>query len=214
MYRVLCSILLAAVVLTTGASAARADDEVGLSLDGHQWSSSLSRPLFDPAFRWVPGDTETRSLWVRNQGPTSASMQIGLRALESSALLADDDLQIDARVHNGTWLPLGTDGTTQTLVDRGLAKGARVRVDLRVAFVPTSTNDTQLRTLPLKFVIRLTQAGPGGGPGDSGSNGNNGGELPDTGNSVQPWQLWLAFALLGGGLVLVVRRRKEEETDG
>ncbi|MEZ0580021.1 LPXTG cell wall anchor domain-containing protein [Nocardioides sp. MH1] len=210
MYRVLCSVLLAAVVLTTGAGAARADDEVGLSLDGHQWSASLSRPLFDPAFRWVPGDTETRSLWVRNQGPTAASMEVGMRTLDPDALVQNEDLRIDARVHHGSWLPLTADGTAQTLLDRGLEKGARVRIDLRVAFDPASTNVTQVRTLPLKFVVRLTQSAP---RGDGGPHGTDG-DLPDTGSTVQPWQLWLAGGLIGCGIALVVRRRKEEETDG
>ena len=212
MIRALCLIVLAGFVVLTTAGSARADDAVGLSLDGHQWSSSLTQPLFDPAFRWVPGDTETRSLWVRNQGPTGASMQIALQAPPANPLLAGDDLKIDARAQDGAWLALPTDGSTQTLVDRTLAKGDRVRLDLRVAFVPGSTNQTQLRELPLKFVVQLTQARPGGG--GPGGDAGGGGDLPDTGNTVQPWQLWLAGALIGGGLVLVVRRRKEEEADG
>ena len=90
--RALCWTVLLSFVLTIDAGAARAD-EVGLSLDGQVWTSVLRRPLFDPAFRWVPGDTETRSLWVRNQGPTPASMRITLRTTDPDLLLARDDLR-------------------------------------------------------------------------------------------------------------------------
>ena len=62
----LCWIVLVSAVLTAGAGAARANDEVGLSLDGQTWTSELGVPL-RPAHALVPGDIETRSFWVRNR---------------------------------------------------------------------------------------------------------------------------------------------------
>ncbi len=144
MFRVLCWIVLVLAVLTAGAGAARADDEVGLSLDGHTWTADLNRPLFDPAMRWIPGDVETRSFWVRNDGPAKASMKIGVRTTDPDALFAQDDILIDARVRGGRWAPLSHGRGTRALTDRTLAKGGRVRVDLRVTFVPEATNRTEL----------------------------------------------------------------------
>lgn len=203
--RCVCCAVLASIALTIDAGAAHADAEVGLSLDGHSWVSELRRPLFDPAFRWVPGDTETRSLWVRNQGPTAAAMQIALRTTDPDLLLARDDLRVVARVKDGPWTSLAG-GADQTLTDEILPTGDRVRVDLRVAFVPQATNRTEQRHLPLTFVIRLSQAG-GDGAGDPS------GDLPDTGSRVDLWLVWLGTALLGGGAALVVAVRRREARD-
>lgn len=207
MLRATCWTLLVSIALAIGAGPARAENAVGLSLDGQTWTSELQRPLFDPAMRWVPGDTETRSFWVRNQGPTAASTQIAVRTTDADGLLVQDDIAIDARVRGGAWTSLSDPAGSQTLTDGGLAKGNRVRVDLRVAFLPESTNRSELKELPLRFVVRLTQSGVGPGDGDD----DGSGLLPDTGSVVEPWLLYLAAALLGGGfLILIVRRRKEE----
>ena len=65
------TITTAALILLT-ATPAVAADEIGLSSDGFSWGSTLPQPLFDPAFRWVPGDRETASFWVRNQSGDGA----------------------------------------------------------------------------------------------------------------------------------------------
>ena len=48
MFRVLCWIVLVLAVLTAGAGAAHADDEVGLSLDGHTWTADLQSAALRP----------------------------------------------------------------------------------------------------------------------------------------------------------------------
>lgn len=204
MFRRLCwtvLLALASIALTINVDAARADDAVGLSLDGRTWTAELRRPLFEAGFRWVPGDVETRSLWVRNQGPTAASMRIVLRTTDRAALLVNDDLQVDARVHDGAWTALA-DGSARALTDDVLAQGDRVRIDVRVSFDSDATNRTQLDRLPLRFVIRLTADAAGAGVDD-------GRDLPDTGSAVPLWLLWLAAGLIGSGLVLVAVRRRE-----
>ena len=205
--RVLCWTVLVSIAVAIGAGPASAADEVGLSLDGQTWTDELRRPLFDPALRWVPGDTEQRSFWVRNQGPSRASMRIRVETKDPGGLLRRDDIRIDARVSGGSWTPLPDAGGAQPLTDQTLAMGDRVRVDLRVAFVAESTNPSELRELPLRFVVRLTQAGPGGGKDDD----DNSGFLPDTGAAVERWLLWVAAGLIGSGLALLLARRRREE---
>ena len=206
--RFACWTALASIMVMIHAGPARAD-EVGLSLDGQQWSDELAGPLFDPAFRWVPGDSEVRSLWVRNEGPASASMLVAFRTGDADRLLSRADVRIDARVHDGVWTTLG-DGSSEAVSDGVLATGERVRLDLRVSFDSASTNQAQVRKLPLTFVIRLSQAGPGGGnAGPDGPTGN----LPDTGNDVELWLLWVAAGLLGTGFAVLATRRQEQHDD-
>ncbi len=194
------------IVLTIGVGPARADDAVGLSLDGLDWTTKLQRPLFDPAFRWVPGDAQTRSFWVRNEGPTTASMQIALRRTDPDLLLARDEVRIDARVTSGTWTSL-VDGSDQTLTEDVIGRGDRVRVDVRAVFLREAANRTERKHLPLTFVVRLTQ--DGSGDDDGGLSGN----LPATGSAVELWIVALGTALLGTGLVLVVAARRREVGD-
>lgn len=215
MLRVICWIVLVSAVLTAEAGAARAD-EVGLSLDGRTWTPDLDRPLFDPRMRWVPGDVEIRSFWVRNESATKASMNVGVRTSDPDALLSQDDFLVDARVRGGTWVALPRNGGGLTLTDRTLPASGRIRIDLRVTFDATSENRTQVASLPMRFVVRLTQAGPrgdapGGGPGTTPDGPD--GLLPGTGAAAEPWQLWLAGALLGGGLLILAARRRKEHAD-
>ena len=210
--RAICWTVLASIVLVINTGSAHASDEIGLSLDGRTWTSDLRRPLFEPAMRWVPGDSETRSLWVRNQGPTGASMRLAVRSTDLDTLLERDDILISARVRGGRWVPLNDGGAGSPLTEGALAQGDRLRLDVRVAFVAAATNRSEVDKLPLDFVVRLTQDRPGGGGGGEGnSDGWGSGDLPATGAAVEPWLLWLAAGLIGSGLALLVARRREEE---
>lgn len=201
--RALCLSALVPIVLALGAGPVYADDLVGVSLDGSDWTDQLRRPLFDPALRWVPGDTETRSFWVRNQGPTAASMQLALRRTGLGPLLSRHDVQIDGRVDGGSWTSL-TDDAGRTLADGVLAQGEEVRVDVRVAFAPEATNPSERERLPLRFAVRLTQ-------NDAVDDGPQ--HLPDTGNGVAGWMVWLGAALVGAGLTLLAAARRREAGD-
>ncbi len=195
---------LALAMVTASAAPARAEDEVGLSLDRRTWTANLAAPLFDPGFLWVPGDAHLRSFWVRNAGPTAADLTVTLRVQNVDGPLVDD-LAVAARVQGGTWQRLATPAAGTRLTDRAMPTAEAVRVDIRVAFDPGSHNQSQSRTLPLHFVVRLTQDGTGDGPG---------GLLPETGNAVPWWLPATAAGLLGLGLVLVGLGRRRESSDG
>ncbi|MEZ0580026.1 LPXTG cell wall anchor domain-containing protein [Nocardioides sp. MH1] len=207
-----------ALVLAATAAPACADEEVGVSSDGRHWHADLRTPLFDPAFRWVPGDRQVRSFYVRNQGPTRARMSLEVRSRDTGHLLPDDDVDLAARAAGGPWVELENGRAGGIVVQDALDAGSRVRVEVRVAFNPASTNQSEVRRLPLTFRVLLAQDGPGGdGPGSGpGGDGAVTGVLPSTGNGVQTWFVWLGAALVGAGLALVAaaRRRGEEARDG
>ncbi len=198
-----------ALVATSGAPA-RADDEIGLSLDGQTWHDDLSQPLFDPALRWVPGDREAASFYVRNQGPSRAKMTIEVRADDRDQLLANDDIELAGRTAGGAWVPLENGADAAPLLRDGLEQDGKVRVDVRVEFRRDSTNRSMVQSLPLAFRVTLVQAGAR----DDGSDPGSRGPLPDTGNDVELWLVWLAAALVGAGAALVVAARRKEARDG
>lgn len=188
-------------LVTSGIGApAWADDEVGLSLDGATWSSELNAQLFDPGFRWVPGDVETAAFWVRNRGPSGATLTIALQADDPDRLLAPQDFAIDARAGQGRWVSLANGVPSEELTAQSIAQGDQARVELRVAFSTASQNQSQLRRLPLRFRVRLSEGRPSG---DS----PRADELPAAGAAASVWLVWVAAGMIGSGLALVLRSR-------
>jgi hypothetical protein len=191
----------AGVLLTVlAAGPAQAADEVGLSRTGEVWAPSLSGVLFDSPHRWVPGDSETRGFLVRNQGPSAATMTIRVETTDPDALLAADDVVLRARLAGQPWHDLAA-GTRQALTTEVLPTRGTRRVEVQVRFLASSTNRSETRRLPLRFVVTLTDAAAGPG--------SHGGEIPAAGSTLQPHTLATAVALIGVGFLLMRRRRKE-----
>lgn len=209
----------AAAVVTLAAAPAHADEEIGLSRDGITWTETLGAPLFDPGFRFVPGDVETRSFQVRNQGPSAGLLTVEVLAADPSALLVADDFTIEARVAGGPWVDVEA-GTTPVRTELAVARNARTQVAVRATFDPDSTR--QLQRVPFRVLLSLEEDGSVGGidQGGDGSDGDDGddgsvggvedGGLPATGSAVAPGLFWLAAACIGGGVALVRRREREE----
>lgn len=231
--------LLLALVVTAsllGASVAYASGEIGLSEDGASWSSGLDGPLFDPDARWVPGDSRTETFYVRNQGPTGASMTIEARSTDEDDLLADDEIDLRARADGGAWVDLRNGAASTELNDDAIEQDGVVRVDVNASFDPASSNRSQTARVALDFRVHLADAvgsdgesdadaegGADAGSGvdadlDGGSGvdaeldlpaaGDSNGALPGTGAITDRWVVLggAAFLLLG---VALVRRRRE-----
>lgn len=219
-------LLLAGLLVAASIAVAAADDEIGLSRDGATWSATLPGPLFDPAFRWVPGDDETETFFVRNQGPSTAVLTVSARSTDTDRLLSNEDIDLFARVDGGAWVELANGVSSDVL--RTIVRGAQGRIDVRARFDPASTNPSENKSLQVTFVITLADASVGSdgndrddgddGDGDGDDNEGNGGDdrddgLPGAGSSIGPQALWIAAVLIGGGLALVRRARGEERAD-
>lgn len=199
--------VLAAVVVTTTAGGARADGELGLSWDGRTWKSDLQGSLFDPAIRWVPGDRRTSDFFIRNQATDGAELTIAVESADRDDLLRHDDIALTARVDDGAWVDLERVDQGYRLTERPVRASEVARVQVRAAFDPASTNQSQRDDLRMRFQVTLSdaRAGDGNDDGDDGLDGF----LPDTGAPAIGWLLALAGALIGTGLALVRRQRRE-----
>lgn len=220
------------VLATLGAvsvpAAAAADDEIGLSRDGVSWSDGLQEPLFHPDRRWVPGDVDTVTFFVRNQGPSGS-----LLVLEVGGVNGDDellgDIALEARAAGGEWVPVHDGSPSRPLTAQALEQGDSERVDVRAVFDPASSDSSQELAVRLRLDVRLSDAAAGGAPTpdpaepepDSGAGSSAGdggsavetvldrGQLPATGSSLGLGWLAGASVALGVGLALVRARRKE-----
>lgn len=198
-------------VLVTGcvlaAAPARAAAPIGLSPDGTHWGEQLAEPLFDPAFRWVPGDSETATFYVRNQAAGGADLRVDVRDEHGDPNLGRA-MSFAARVPGGQWVDLQRHGASQLLDTAALGRGESLRVDLRATFDRAANDPTQDESVAVRIGVTLSAAQAGPGPRPPGQ--QNIGVLASTGSAVQQWMLWLAAILVGIGLALVVGGRRRE----
>lgn len=192
-----------AVALAGPAAAADDPGPVAVSTDALHWSDGLIEPLFDPDVRWVPGDLRTAAFFVRNGGPTPATIQLQVRALDD-ALLRTGDIRFAARADGGTWVALGQDRVTSLLRVAPLPADDHSTIEIRAEFDPASSNQSQQASADLWFDVRLSQAAV---EGDAGPAGGSSG-LPDTGAPAVAPLVLVGAGLLGVGVGLVRRRRE------
>jgi LPXTG-motif cell wall-anchored protein len=185
--------------LTLTAGPAIASDDIGLSRDAVTWASELSDGLFDGAFTWVPGDSETESFYVRNQGPTDAVMVIEARSADSDDLLSNEDIKLRARVDGGTWADLENGAPTKSIRLHRIGKDDVVHVDVNATLNPTSTNQSQNKTLDLTLTVTLAETL------QSGRGNSHHDVLPATGVQISNWLVILAGVMLTLGARLVLR---------
>ncbi|WP_408899307.1 hypothetical protein ACJ5H2_09430 [Nocardioides sp. R1-1] len=199
--------LVAAALMAVGAAAApaHAEDEIGLSRDGVAWAPELTTPLFDPAFRWIPGDVEERTFWVRNEGPSAGELSVDVLATDTQALLASPDFLLEARLGAGPWVEVlgGTTRVQPPVLD--LPTDAATTITVRGTFRPETTAHMD-EIAP--FVVRVSMAEAGDIAGVEDDDGDAGaGALPDTGSAFGTGLLWLAAGLVGAGIALARPRR-------
>lgn len=191
---------------------AEAAEEIGLSRDGVTWTSELTVPLFEPERRWVPGDDEVRTFWLRNEGPSAASLTIEALSPGGDALLAAD-VAFSVRVDGGTWTPLDLAVPEPDLTVEPLEVGRGVPVQIRAVFDPASTNPTQELVLPL--TLRISLSGDVADEVGAGAVDDQGGLLPGTGASLGLEALLAASAMCAVGALLIAgRSSRGERHDG
>lgn len=192
-----CVRLLVMTALVATPSAAHAADEVEVSLDGVTWSRTLPRPLFATELRWVPGDRETATFYVRNAGRSAGDLSIAAVGHHDDGLIERRDIVISARGEGSPWRAVDEPGTHRLLSSDALAGGRTARVDVQVAFAPGSTNRSEVRSLALDLDVRLVQH-------DRHDGAAGGGLLPGTGGPAA--QVLLAGLILSGAGLVLVRR--------
>jgi preprotein translocase subunit SecG len=210
----LVAALLAVVaILGFATPASAAGNKLQLSADGVTWGNNLPGPLFAPSFRWVPGDSETRSFFVRNHTGQDAVLTLFLLPAQYGDLMASGDITVSAQVDGGAWVSATTADNTHVLVDNAAVPGKAVRkINVRVAFAAGATNATQDRVVGLAFDVSLTQGALVLAPTTGGGHGNGGvsppGSLPGTGNDLSPLTIVLGVLLcaLGAGLAVISQR--------
>lgn len=202
----LLALAMALGLMLAAAPPASAADEIGLSRNGVTFSSSISGTLFDSGFIWVPGDVESETFYVRNQGNATARLTVDIIGEQVSDLIASGDLHVTATSGSASTTVSDAD-EHRLLTIPGVDADQIVPVTVRVAFDEASTNETQLLASDLNFRINLKQTSAVLGEGEE----DDDGLLPDTGAQTPLWLAALAAICIGTGAALISRRRTHTE---
>lgn len=205
------SFLALALLLLSATAAPAAESRLGLSRDGVTWVSSIEQPLFDPEFRWVPGDREVASFFVRNQSGEPAQMAVDVLGSRVDSLLRTGDVAVAARADGGPWRDVSGTGRQRLLAFEPTSAGETRRVDVRVSFDPASSNQSQVLRWALDLRVLLRQSSDGTAGSGGGASPDGGGLLPNTGAPAF-WSLFAGLALAISGLIVALRRRQESES--
>lgn len=220
MKRLLVRLLGMTVILATAAAPAQAAGELELSLDGTTWTQSIAGPLFDESMRWVPGDSETASFFIRNNGGSNGTLTVDILSSQFGDLLDSGDLHITARGGGGDWTDVSDGAQHRLLSATDVAEGEVAEIKVDVSFDAASNNSTQLRAADLNFRVTLSESLPvnptglgdnDGGDGEGAGDNNDVMGLPGTGAMDVRWFLTIGAILVGVGLAFVSRRREEGE---
>ncbi|QCW50970.1 LPXTG cell wall anchor domain-containing protein [Nocardioides dongxiaopingii] len=209
------------VVLLAAASlspAAAAEGQLGVSRDGVHYGDALTRPLFDPEVRWVPGDERTARFWVRNQSSGLGDLTVRIDRAPRDALFGTDDLEVAARIGQQDYVGTTAPGAHELIDAEDVAAGTEVAVDVRVRLAPEAPNATMVLGADLDFTVTLTESTDGDDGGGTPGDGTPdlalpGVDLPATGSSIEPWLLPAAAGLVLGGALLVLLSRRRPPPD-
>lgn len=190
------------MILAVGtATPAHAAGELGLSVDGVTWVPSINTPLFDSSMTWVPGDSESVTFFVRNQGGSPGNLTVDVIGSSAGDLLDSGDLHVTAKGGGGEWVVVSDAGQHRLLTAPDIADQAVTPITVNASFDASSVNMTQLSAANVRFLVTLSQAAGSGGEA---------GQLPDTGAPNLLLYAALSAILLGTGLGFATRRSEPD----
>ena len=131
-------------------------DRLGLGTsETGPWATSLSAPLFDPTFRWVPGDTMTSGFWAYNRSSDSTEFRITLLPHER-ALLDSGEFEMHVRAGDDRWEPV----RSAWAAPRPLAAGEKMHIQVRASLPASASNATKTLAFGFDIRTRLTYQAP------------------------------------------------------
>lgn len=189
-------------LLTASPAAAATTRQLELSTDGRVWSSSIPGTLFDALPMLVPGDSVSRTLYVRNAGSTAGLLRLDAVDVRISNADFARSLHIAAAIDAASLASVdlgGTDDCITVLPIGRIAAGAVAVVEITLGFDENAPMPTQDSTADFSLLLSVSedlgQQAPAAGcpvdgielptlpfPDDGGSgSGDAGGPIPEGG---------------------------------
>ena len=155
--------LLALVSLTGAPAAVAAENYLEFSLDGQTYSATVTGPVFDAKYTYVPGAGTSAELWIRNTSSEPAW-------LSSAAVVVRSDPEMNSYLglragslsNLSPRSPLGSTGSCTDMNQVwNLGAGQVIRLDFVADLALDAPNETQNRSteFDLLFLLESTAAG-------------------------------------------------------
>lgn len=201
---------------------------ISLSTDGQTFTTDVDGAILIGIDRYVPGDRNQRTVWVRNDSGDPAWLWSKYSTTSADAGLLPF-LSVSA-AYGAEAAPaevgrlVGPGQCTPLLPAQKIAAGQAVPMVIGASFAPGAPNETRLMSAKFAVKFGLTQdvgqaVGPNGCTAAGGSGGTGtpaaNGQLPETGaGTLIPWlSLAAATALAGFVFVAATWKRRVLETD-
>lgn len=214
-----------AIALAVGgavAPASAAADSVLLSRDGTTFTPSLNGGVFDGAGLLVPGQSVSRSLWIRNPSATTAALRVSIRNLVLNSTVFADGVSFTSL----NSLP-GSTPWTKSLSSLGkcevvssapsIAAGGTLKLTLTFAMADLTQAVAMNDHVALDLVVAMRDAAAGAFSGSACGDDDtllaNTGDLRGvafTGGSIPVPLVVGGGLLLGVGMFLLLARRRRE----
>ncbi|MET0161218.1 MAG: hypothetical protein ABW204_01060 [Microbacteriaceae bacterium] len=177
--RILAAALTAAAVLggllVASPASATTTRQLELSTDGRTWSSSIPGTLFDALPVIVPGDSVSRTLYVRNAGATAGLLRLDAVDVRISNADFAESLRVGATIEAASLgsTDLGGSSDCITVLPSGrIAAGAVATVEITLGFDENAPMPTQDSTADFSLLLSVSedigQTAPSAGCPDEG----------------------------------------------
>ena len=147
-------------VLLIASPAAATTRQHELSTDGSTWSSSIPGTLFDALPMLVPGDSVSRTLFVRNAGSTAGVLRLDAVDVRISNADFARSLHVDAAIDAASLGPVDLSGTADciTVLPIGrIAAGAVAVVEITLGFDENAPMPTQDSTADFSLLLSVSE---------------------------------------------------------
>lgn len=194
-----------------------------LSSDGVTFTPTLSTRLFDSIGLLVPGDTQTTSLWVKNDTARDAYLRLTISNLVVPLTEFTDAIVLTTTSRTLTRTDQLADLVVCSAVLRSapIEAGDVLRIDLAVGMdAGVVGQQAQDETGSIDFSVAMRDIAYGPYPAADGCAetapelpGTGGGQMANTGADAMPLLLVASAALLGGFIAIIVARRRSRRQD-
>jgi hypothetical protein len=178
-------------------------DSIRLSLDGEHWTEVVDGDLLASEQPWLPGETRSAIVYVRNGGPAPVDADVTIACRSTDQLVLDGHLALATQVDQEPAVPFAAEMKPRKVLIEGLAAGSTVPLTVTATFDGTAPIGSAIdsRDVRLALTIRGARSEDAGPP-----------SLLDAAGA----QLWLAPILLvvAAGVALRVQARRTARPPG
>jgi hypothetical protein len=172
-------------------------DSIKLSLDGEHWTSVVDGDLLASGKPWLPGETRSAIVYVKNSGPAPVDAEVTVICRSTDQLVLAGHLALATQVGQRPTVPFSVETKPRKVIIEGLAAHSTVPLTVTATFAGTAPIGATIDSHDVWLALRIK----GARSEDAGAP-----SLLDAAGA----QLWLAPVLLvvAAGVALRVQARR------